>query len=66
MKLQDHYLSMAEFETTLEDARMQAANAKEEQFVADTKTKYDAWGGRMFWSVAQDNWLRKIAGPEDY
>lgn len=64
-KVVDLYDSMAEFESTLEDARMSATTDREEEFVAQTKEKYDKWGGRMFWSEKQDAWLRRIAGPDD-
>lgn len=66
MRLADRYTYLADFEEILEDARMQAANDKEETFVSDVTAKYREWGGRMFWSDSQDNWLRKIAGPDDY
>lgn len=66
MKLEDHYRSLTEFEEILEDARMQASNDREVQFVKDTQAKYDDWGGRMFWSEAQDLWIRRIAGADDY
>lgn len=66
MRLADRYTYLADFEEILEDARMQAANDKEETFVRDVTVKYREWGGRMFWSDSQDNWLRKIAGPDDY
>lgn len=64
-QLVDHYNSMSEFEVILEDARMSASNDKEEEFVAQTKKKYNDWGGGMFWSEKQDRWLRSIAGAED-
>lgn len=64
-QLMDHYDSTSEFECILEDARMQAQNDKEEEFVEQTSKKYKEWGGRMFWSDKQDAWLRNIAGADD-
>lgn len=63
-KLFDKYPSISDFEEILEDARMAACNDTEESFVAETIKKFESWGGRMYWSEKQDNWLRKIAGTE--
>lgn len=66
MRLIDHYSkSLHEFEVILDDARMSASTNKEEDFVKQAKQKYDEYGGRMYWSEAQDRWLRVIAGPDD-
>ena len=64
-KVLDRYKSMSEFESCLEDARMQASNDWEEEFVAKSKDNYDKYGMGMFWSEAQDKTLRRIAGPDD-
>lgn len=61
----DMYPCITDFEDILEDARMSACNDKEEEFVKSTKDKYQQWGGRMFWSVKQDQWLRSIAGDDE-
>lgn len=53
-----------EFEELLEDARMNAANDWEEQFVADLKDKFDEYGSRMFLSDAQQEHLERIASDE--
>jgi len=64
-KLHDMYESMSEFEVMLEDARMSASSDREEEFVAKAEANYTIYGGRMFWSEAQDRWLRSIAGDDD-
>lgn len=53
-----------EFEGLLEDARMNAANDWEEQFVADLIHKFDEYGRRMFLSDAQQEHLERIASDE--
>ena len=62
----DKYESMSEFETVLEDARMQASNDWEEDFVKKAKENYAQYGMGMFWSEAQDRTLCRIAGPDDF
>lgn len=53
-----------EFEGLLEDARMNAANDWEENFVSDLSSKYDEFGRRMFLSDAQREHLERIASYE--
>lgn len=65
MRVHDRYSSISSFESTLEDARMQARTQWEEDFVKKAKETYDKFGGGMFWSDKQDTTLRKIAGPDD-
>lgn len=64
-RLEDLYSSITEFESTLEDARMNARTDWEESFVKQAKEKYAEFSGRMFWTEKQDDILRKIAGPDD-
>lgn len=66
MKAHDRYKSMTEFEVILEDARMEASNDWEEEFVEKAKENYAKYGLAMFWSEAQDKTLRRIAGPDDW
>jgi|GEM_PF-4157138 len=53
-----------EFEGLLEDARMNAANDWEENFVSDLSSKYGEFGRRMFLSDAQRDHLERIASDE--
>lgn len=64
-RLHDKYKAMAPFESMLEDARMNARNDWEEEFVASVIKKYEEYGSSMFWSGQQDTVLRRIAGPDD-
>jgi len=50
-----------EFEGLLDDARMNAANDWEEQFVDDMQGRYSQYGRRMFISDAQVEHLERIA-----
>lgn len=59
----DQY-SEADFESLLEDARMNAANDWEEQFVSDLADRYASYGRRMFLSEAQQTQLERIASDE--
>ncbi|PSJ16341.1 hypothetical protein [Nitrosomonas supralitoralis] len=53
-----------EFEGLLEDARMNAANDWEENFVSDLSSKYAEFGRRMFLSDSQKDHLERIASDE--
>lgn len=53
-----------EFEELLENARMNAANDWEEQFVADMKERYEQYGKRMYISDAQQAHLERIANDD--
>jgi hypothetical protein len=53
-----------DFEVLLEDARMNAANDWEEEFVADMKARFDQYGRRMYLSDAQKQTLERIANDE--
>lgn len=53
-----------EFESLLEDAKMNAANDWEENFVSDLSSKYDEFGRRMFLSDSQKDHLERIASDE--
>lgn len=63
-RLQDKYPNISEFEELLTNAKYNAGTDKADAFVKDLKKKYDLYGGGMFWSDAQDDWLRKIAGDD--
>lgn len=60
-RLQDRYPSIAEFELLLQDATWNAGTDKADVFVKEIKKKYDMYGGSMFWSDAQDEWLLALA-----
>ena len=62
-RVQDLYKE-TEFEVLIEDARMNAANDWEESFVADMKTRFAAFGRRMFISSAQKDHLERIANDD--
>lgn len=53
-----------EFEGLLDDARMNAANDWEENFVSDLSCKYAEFGRRMFLSESQQCHLERIASDE--
>lgn len=53
-----------EFEGLLEDARMNAANDWEANFVSDLSDKYSEFGRRMFLSESQQCHLERIASDE--
>lgn len=61
--VQDHYTE-DDFEELLDDAKANAANDWEEQFVADMQTRYEQYGKRMFISPAQISKLERIADDE--
>ena len=63
-RLEDMYPSLDVFEGILDDALMAAGSDNEENFVKETKKKYDTYGGRIFWSKKQDDWLRRISGED--
>lgn len=53
-----------EFEGLLEDARMNAANNWEENFVSDMRSKFEDFGRRMYLSDPQREHLERIADDE--
>ena len=63
-RIQDHYPDLDEFESLLEDARMNAANDWEEQFAADMQAKYQQYGKRAFLSDSQKTQLERIANDD--
>ncbi len=60
----DLYDSTDDFESDLEDARMQARSDWDEQFVKDMKERYEQYGERMYLSEAQHEQLLRIGGNE--
>ena len=62
-RVQDLY-DEEEFEGLLDNARMNAANDWEESFVADMRTRFGAYGRRMFISDSQLEHLERIANDE--
>ncbi len=63
-QVQDLYPTLTEFETLLEDARMNAATDWDEQFVADLADKYERFGERTYLSDAQQIQLTRIANDD--
>lgn len=62
-RVQDIYAD-TDFEKLLEDARMNAANDWEEEFVADMVARFEQYGRRMYLSDAQKQTLERIANDE--
>lgn len=52
------------FERALDQAAHEAANEREEEFVAGLRDRFDEWGERTFLSEAQYSWLERIADGE--
>ncbi len=63
-KVHDFYDNISEFEGILEVADDNVTGQKNIQFVEDTKKKYKEYGGGMFWSDAQNKYLRRLAEDE--
>lgn len=63
-QVRDQYPYLTEFETLLDDARMNAATDWDEQFVADLQAKFDQYGDRAFLSDNQRAQLERIANDE--
>lgn len=63
-QVSDQYPDLTEFESLLEDARMNAATDWDEQFVADLQVKFDQYGDRTFLSDSQRVQLERIANDE--
>lgn len=61
--VQDHYTD-EDFEELLEDARINAANDWEEQFVSDMTGRFEQYGRRMFISHSQRDHIERIANDE--
>jgi len=64
-RLVDRYPSITVFEQLLEEARMNAETDHAEGFVKDVRIKYGQWGGTMYWSDAQEKYLRRIASGDE-
>lgn len=62
-RVQDLYED-SEFEKLLEDARMNAANDWEEQFVSDMHARFMQYGRRMYLSDSQRETIERIANDE--
>lgn len=60
-RLEDKYDSMDEFAMILKNAKYSASTPGADTFVKDVEKKFCDYGGRMFWSDTQDEWLRKLA-----
>lgn len=63
-RLRDKYKNLDDFEDVLEEARMAAGNDDEEEFVAKVIANYKKYKYGMFWSEAQDKYLRVISNYE--
>lgn len=61
MKIEDHFDNGEEFEDVLDEAEAEARPGREEEFVEQMRSAWDAYGLRAFMSEAQAQWLRRIA-----
>ncbi len=59
--IRDHFKDGDEFEDILDSAEGEARTGREQDFVADMRSAWDAYGLRAFMSEPQANWLRRIA-----
>lgn len=60
-QISDIYDDDAEFAELLDDARMNAANDWEVNFVADLTKKFEEYGSGMYLSDLQNDRLKRIA-----
>jgi len=60
-QVSDIYDDEAEFSELIEDARMNAADDWEENFVADLAKKFEQHGSDMYLSDLQNDRLKRIA-----
>jgi hypothetical protein len=61
----EHFEDEGEFERCLNLADAATCLQRESDFVDDLRAKYEEYGTRMFLSVKQADWLKRIAGWED-
>lgn len=60
------YYDAQEFDELLNTAERQASEAREIDFVAGMRARYERYGMRTFLSAAQRAWLLRIANMEEH
>lgn len=61
MKLSDHFTDPEDFKLMLKTAEPNAANEREEGFLAELAQRFSRYGMDMYFSQAQSQWLCDIA-----